>query len=66
MPEKKVQDAKKATIDRIMSTQLELRSVGGDPHLRVVDQDQFLQHTNAARGWQWRRCFAKALRLILM
>ena len=55
--EKKVQDAEKATVDRVVTTWLELRSFlegrGRPAPPEVVDLDQFLQHTTApARALQ--------------
>ena len=55
--EKKVQDAEKATVDRVVTTWLELRAFlegrGRPAPPEVVDLDQFLQHTAApARALQ--------------
>jgi len=60
--EKKVQDAEKATIDRVANTWLELRSLlesrGRPAPPEMVDLDQYLNHTQApARAFQalkWR------------
>ena len=59
--EKKVKDAEKATIDRVVNTWLELRSFlesrGRPAPPGMVDLDQFLNHTSApARALQALKC----------